>query len=189
MAAPPAVLVMAGAARARPELRELLGVERAAGVQSILLARAMAWGRALSDGRVSAAGEDERLSDAVPRVFAQAGDAAVVVVWPVLPCWRAEHADAVLDDLAAGCLVSIAPAFDAGLYLLALARTVPALLALPDEAWDSPNAIGLALAPVNEAGADVGLVRPERALRRAADVHAALADPLLDGELRALLEG
>ena len=49
--------------------------------------------------------------------------------------------------------------------------------------------IGLVLAPINEAGAPVGLVRPERGLRRPADVRAALADPLLDAELRALLTG
>lgn len=196
MAAPPAVVVMAGAARARPDLSELLGAERAAGVQRVLLERAMEWGGALSAGRPIAAYDDESVADAVRRVFAGADGAggaargtAVVVVWPVLPAWRPEHADAVLDDLAAGCQVSVAPVFDAGLYLLAMARVVPAVLSLPDETWDSPDAIGLVLAPVNEAGADVGLVRPERALRRPGDVEAALADPLLDAELRALLTG
>ncbi len=198
MPAPPAVVVMAGAARARPELRELLGPERAAGVQRVLLERAMQWGGALSAGRPIAA-HDESVADAVGRVFAGAdhgdgaggvaGGTAVVVVWPVLPAWRPEHADAVLDDLAAGCQVSVAPVFDAGLYLLAMAHVVPAVLGLPEETWDSPDAIGLVLAPVNEAGADVGLVRPERALRRPGDVEAALADPLLDAELRALLTG
>jgi glycosyltransferase A (GT-A) superfamily protein (DUF2064 family) len=189
VAAPQAVLVMAGAARARPELRELLGAERAAGVQRLLLARAMEWGEALGAGPTTAAGEDESVADAAGRVFAGAGGRAVVIVWPVLPRWRPEHTDAVLDDRAAGHEVSIAPVFDAGLYLLGLARLFPALLALPDTAWDSPDAIGLVLAPVHEAGARVGLVRPERALRRPADVRAALADPLLDSELRALLQG
>jgi hypothetical protein len=199
--APPAVVVMAAAARARPELRELLGADRAEAVQRLLLERAMEWGSSLSAGRATAAGDGESLADAVRRVFgaadsgggagggAAASGGAVVVVWPVLPCWRPEHADAVLDDMAAGCQVSVAPVFDAGLYLLAMARVIPAVLDLPEETWDSPDAIGLVLAPVNEAGADVGLVRPERALRRAADVDAALADPLLDGELRALLAG
>src|ERR1700729_3941368 len=199
--APPAVVVMAGAARARPELRELLGPQRAAAVQRLLVARAMEWGSALSAGRAIAASDDESLADAVGRRSAGAAAAAaggvgvgdsegaVVVVWPVLPRWGPEHADAVLDDLAAGCQVSVAPVFDAGLYLLAMARVMPAVLDLPEETWDSPDAIGLVLAPVNEAGADVGLVRPERALRRRADVDAALADPLLDGELRALLAG
>jgi hypothetical protein len=189
VAAPPAVLLMAAAARARPELRELLGDERTAGVERLLLARAMEWGEALSGGRVSVAREDEGLPDAVERVFHGPGGGPVLVVWPVLPRWRPEHAAAVLDDLAAGCEASVAPVFDGGLYLLALARIFPALLALPAEAWDSPDVTGLVLAPINEADAPVGLVRPERALRRPADVRAALADPLLDAELRALLTG
>lgn len=189
MAATPVVLVMAGAARARPELRELLGDERAGAVERLLLARAMEWGDALSDGRVSVAGDDEGVADAVERVFDGAGGAPVLVVWPVLPRWRPEHTAAVLDDLADGCEVSIAPVFDGGLYLLALARIIPALLAVPAETWDSPDVIGLVLAPINESEAPVGLVRPERALRGPADVLAALADPLLDGELRSLLSG
>ena len=193
MAVPPAVVVMAGAAQARPELRELLGGERAEGVQRVLLERAMEWGGALSGGRVTAAEDDQSVADAVRRVFGGAGvdggagGSAVVVVWPVLPRWRPEHADAVLDDLAAGCEASVAPVFDAGLYLLAMARMIPAVLALPEATWESPDAIGLVLAPVSEAGADVGLVSPERALRGPGDVDAALADPLLDAELRALL--
>jgi glycosyltransferase A (GT-A) superfamily protein (DUF2064 family) len=182
-------MVMAGAARARPELRELLGEERSDAVERLLVARAMEWCDALSDGRVSVARDGEGVADAAQRVADGAGGGPVLVVWPVLPRWRPEHAAAVLDDLAAGCEASVAPVFDGGLYLLALARLIPAVLALGSEAWDSPDVIGLVLAPINEAEAPVGLVRPERALRRAADVRAALADPLLDGELRSLLTG
>jgi hypothetical protein len=190
MAPAPAVLVMAGAARATPELRELLGDERAGAVERLLVARAMAWGEALSAaGRVVTAADDEGVADAVGRVSAGDHGDPVVVVWPVLPRWRPEHAAAILDDLAAGCEASVAPVFDGGLYLLALARMFPALLALPAEAWDSPDVISLVLAPINEAGASVGLVRPERGLRRPGDVRAALADPLLDAELRSLLAG
>ncbi len=138
---------------------------------------------------MSTAGDDEGLADAVRRVLDGADGGPVLIVWPVLPRWRPEHAAAVLDDLAAGCEASIAPVFDGGLYLLALARGIPEVLALPDETWESPEVIGLVLAPINEAGAPVGLVRPERGLRRPADVRAALADPLLDAELRALLGG
>ena len=39
----------------------------------------------------------------------------------------------------------------------------------------------------HEAGVEVGLLRPERGLRTESDIAAALADPLLDGELRGLL--
>jgi len=187
MAPAPAVLVMAGAAHARPELRELLGDERADGVERLLVARAGEWAESLGGGRVSSADEGEPFAEAVERVVAEASSGPVVVVWPVLPRWRPEHAAAVLDDLAAGCEASVAPVFDGGLYLLALTRVIPALLKLPVEAWDSPDVIGLVLAPIHEADAPVGLVRPERGLRRVADVRAALADPLLDAELRSLL--
>ena len=146
MAASPAVLLMAGAARAGPELSERLGSERAAELQRVLLGRAMEWAEGVSPGRVSLAGEDEGLAEAVARVFAGAEGSAVLVVWPVLPRWREEHAAAVLDDLAAGCEASVAPVFDGGLYLLALARSIPDVLALPEETWDSPNVIGLVLA-------------------------------------------
>lgn len=186
----PVVLVMAGAARLGAELRALLGEDRASGVERLLLERAMRWGDALSAGQLVTAGIEEDVGDALNRVFAAHGDGPpVVVVWPVLPCWRPQHTEAVLDDLAAGCEASLAPAFDRGLYLLAMARPIPGVLELAGEAWDSPNAIGLVLTPINEADAPVGLVRPERALRSAGDVRAALADPLLDDELRRLLGG
>ncbi len=113
----------------------------------------------------------------------------MLVIWPALPSWRAEHADGVLDDLGASCGASVGPIFDGGLYLLALTRPLPTLVALPAEAWDSPDAMGVVLAAINEAGVAVGLLRAERALRRPADVRAALVDPLLDAELRALLDG
>jgi hypothetical protein len=187
MAAPPAVLVMAAAARPRPELRELLGNERADAVERLLVARAGEWVHELSPGRVRLADDEESLAAAVRRVVAGADGGPVLIVWPVLPRWRPEHAAAVLDDLAAGCEASLAPVFDGGLYLLALTRIIPALLDLPSEAWDSPDATGLVLAPINQAELPVGLVRPERGLRRPDDVRAALADPLLDAELRTLL--
>jgi hypothetical protein len=62
-------------------------------------------------------------------------------------------------------------------------------LALPAETWDSPDAMGSVLGAINQEGVAVGLLRAERGLRRAGDVRAALADPLLDNELRALLGG
>jgi hypothetical protein len=189
VAAPPAALVIAGAARARPELRELLGADRVTHVERLLLGRATAWAEEVSGGRVFTAGHDEGVADAVARLLVDVEGGPVLVVWPVLPRWRPDHAAAVLDDLAAGCEVSLAPVFDRGLYLLGLARLIPELLNLPAEAWDSPDATGLVLAPLNQAQVPVGLVRPERALRRATDVRAAVADPLLDSELRLLLEG
>jgi len=79
--------------------------------------------------------------------------------------------------------------FDGGFYLLALARPLPALFDLPADTWRSADAMGTALVAAHSAGAEVGLLRTERGLRSPADVAAALADPLLDAELRGLLDG
>jgi glycosyltransferase A (GT-A) superfamily protein (DUF2064 family) len=192
VAAPPAVLVIANAARPRPELAELaelVGAERVAELDRLLLRRAMDWAEEVSPGGVRRADDSEALGDAVARAFGETRGQPVLVVWPALPRWRAEHADGVLDDLREGCVASVGPIFDGGLYMLALTRPLPALVALPADTWDSPDAMGLVLGAINEAGVAVGLLRAERGLRRPADVRAALADPLLDAELRALLDG
>ncbi len=188
MAAPPAVLVMAGAARPAEDLGELLGAERAAQLEELLLARAMQWASELSPGGLHVAAESERLADAVERVGADVGGPALLVMWPALPRWRPEHAEGVMDDLASGCGASVGPVFDGGLYMLGLGRALPSLLALPEETWDSPDAMGRVLGAINQAGVAVGLLRAERGLRRPGDLWAALADPLLDDELRALLD-
>ncbi len=188
MAEPPAVLVMAGAARPGEDLGELLGAERARRLKELLLARAMQWASELSPGRVHVAAESETLADAVERVGADVGGEPVLVIWPARARWLPEHAEGVLDDLASGCGASVGPVFDGGLYMLALTGLLPSLVALPEETWDSPDAMGRVLGAINEAGVAVGLLRAERGLRRPADVQAALADPLLDDELRALLD-
>ena len=189
MAAPPAVLVMGGPARPARELAELLGAERAARLAALLLARAMQWASEMSAGGVHVAADSETLAEAVERVVAELDGEALLVIWPALPRWRPEHAEGVLDDLASGCGASVGPVFDGGLYMLALTRALPSLFALPKETWDSPDAMGRVLGAINASGVAVGLLRAERGLRRPADVRAALADPLLDDELRALLDG
>jgi glycosyltransferase A (GT-A) superfamily protein (DUF2064 family) len=125
----------------------------------------------------------------VARAWTQAGDGPLLVAWPGLPRWRADHAGSALDDLADGCDLSVGPVFDGGFYLLALRAPIPSLFALGADAWSGPDAMGLALDFVHRAGLQTGLLRAERALRRAADVRAALADPLLDPELRSILQG
>lgn len=135
------------------------------------------------------AGTSERLRNAVTRVAGSRGGRPVLVAWPELPRWRTAHAAGALDDLRAGCDVSVGPVFDGGFYLVALARPVPALLDGPDDAWRGPEAMGRALAAAHDAGLKAGLLRAERGLRREADVRAALADPLLDPELAAVLRG
>jgi glycosyltransferase A (GT-A) superfamily protein (DUF2064 family) len=185
--AAPAVLVMASGAAA--ELRDLLGPARAAALEELLLARALRWVSDLGPARVERAGESEGLADAVDRVFAAGSGEPVLVVWPSLPRWGPEHAEGVLDDLASGCDASVGPVYDRGLYLLALTRVLPNVAALPAETWDSPEAMGRVLGAINQDGVAVGLLRAERGLRRVGDVRAALADPLLDDELRTLLGG
>ena len=186
---PPAVLMLPGAAPASAELRALLGAERTGRLEEVLVRRAMRWASELSPGAVHVAADDEGLDAAVRRVAAGSAGAALLVVWPTLPRWGPEHAEGVLDDLASGCEVSVGPVFDGGLYLLALTRVLPSLFELPSEAWDSPDALGRVLGAINADGAPVGLLRAERGLRRPGDVRAALADPLLDDELRTLLAG
>ncbi len=166
------------------ELARLLGPARALAVARTLLTRATAWAETVAPGRVRVA---------APAAVEQAARAALgaggplLVVWPELPRWPSEHAAGVLGDLDAGCEVSIGPVFSGGLYLLALTRDDPELLALVHRSRIGPDALGPALDAVQRAGVGVGLLRAERGLRTAADIRAALADPLLDRELRAVL--
>ena len=206
---------VSGVPAARSDLRDLLGTERCAELQRTLIRRAVAWAARVSPGRVHVAYEpaDEedalralgveaslfaqrevgpfsaRLGEAVRHVVAADAGAPVLVAWPVLPRWLPEHAEGALDDLRAGCDASVGPVFDGGIYALALARPIPSLFALPAEAWDSPEALGIIIGALNEAELSVGLLRPERGLRGPGDVRAALADPLTDDELRAILGG
>lgn len=191
------------------ELAEQLGPERYESMQSLLLRRAVQWASAVAPERVSVGyepggavravvgdgvellaleGDDasRRLGAAVDGVFGQ-GDGPVLIAWPDLPAWRPEHAQAALGDLRDGCNVSVGPVYDGGFYLLALARPVPALFSLPADTWRSTEALGRALAVVHDAGLDAGMLRAERGLHRPADVRAALADPLVDPELAAVL--
>lgn len=211
------VVLMVGdleAGGGRSELAELLGAERWAALERTLLVRALSWAGEVAPGRVQVAfspaaaerpvralagdGVDlfpqagatdaERLADAAQRAFALAGG-PVLIAWPRLATWRAEHAAAALDDLADGCDVSIGPVSHGGFYLLALNRPAPPLFTLPEAAWRSPQAMGEMLALAHRTGLSAGLLRVERGLHRPADVWAALADPLLDPELGAILHG
>ena len=186
----PAVLVMAeapaGSDGREGELEALLGAERAGELRAALLAQAVAWGRGLAPDDLHLADPDDRLADAVGRVFAS-HDGALVIVWPSLPRLRSEHAAATVGDLDAGCDLILGPTLDGGLYLLGLARPLPALFSSTDGAWPGPDAMGLGFALARDEGLEIGLLRAERALQRAADVRAALADPLLPAELAAIL--
>lgn len=127
------------------------------------------------------------LGASVDELFA-AASGPVLVTWPELVRWRADHASGALEDLVrGGCDISLGPLFDGGFYLVAFARRVPALLELPDAAWQDSDPIGLAAGAALGSGFTIGLLRTERGLRRPGDVRALLADPLLDDDLRRLL--
>lgn len=130
--------------------------------------------------------DGEQFGAAVTAAFA-AGDEPVIVAWPELPVWRPEHGAGALGDLAGGCAVSLGPMFDGGFYLVALARPIPSLLALDDDAWNGPDPVGLAAEAARAEDMAVGLLRSERRLRSPADIAAVLADPLVDADLRRLL--
>jgi glycosyltransferase A (GT-A) superfamily protein (DUF2064 family) len=131
-------------------------------------------------------GMTQRLASAAGRVF-DAGHTPVLIAWPDLPRWRPDHAAGALSDLADGCGISVGPVFDGGFYLVALAGPLAPLFELPPRTWRGADGMALAFDAANSAGIEVGLLRAERGLHSLEDMRAALADPLLDSELRDLL--
>jgi len=192
-------------------LTDLLGVERSAALTRLLLRRAVGWAVGVAAGRVflgrrpgdAVTARDRALhgtsslrlsGDSLADQLAggvgsllRAGAGPLLIAWPVLASWRPEHARGALDDLADGCALVVGPVFDGGFYLLAFDGPASWLTALGEQAWHSPEAIGLAIAAGHAAGGELGLLRAERALRGPGDVRAALADPLLDAELAVIL--
>jgi glycosyltransferase A (GT-A) superfamily protein (DUF2064 family) len=213
--ATPSVVIMARAPRVgdvRRALEPLLGPSGCVALQSALIEQAVSWGQEVAPGAVhlahdppdsgpelrSLVGADVvmlpqngdgiagRLADAVARVFARR-PGPLLIVWPDIPLLRPEHAAGALEDLDAGCDLVLGPAIDGGFYLVALARPLPQLFSLPEQAWRSADVMKVGLAAVTEAGLELGILRAERALHRPADVRAALADPLLAPEVGRIL--
>jgi uncharacterized protein len=213
----PAALIMARAPRrgeVRRALEPVLGADGCVALQSALISQAAAWAHEVAPGAVHVAhdppdagpelrplvGRDAtllpqngdgiagRLADAAARVFAR-GTGPVLIVWPDLPRLRTEHASAALDDMNAGCDVTLGPVIDGGFYLISLARPLPRLFALPEQTWRSPDAMTVAIAAARDVGLEIGLLRAERALNRPADVRAALADPTLPEQVARVLRG
>jgi hypothetical protein len=213
----PAVLVMARAPRrgqVRRALEPMIGADACVALQSLLIARTMTWANQVAAGSVHVAhdppdaaeelqklvgaraslfpqngdGIAARLADAAARVFGR-HDGPLLIVWPDLPRLRRAHAEAALGDLHAGCDVVLGPAMDGGLYMIGIARPLPRLFALPEQAWRSPDVMTVGFAAAREAGLEIGILRVERALHRPADARAALADPLIPPEFQQLLSG
>ena len=176
-----AVLVMPPAGRVG--LVGAVGPERADAVAELLLARALAWAETATAAVPLRGRPGETLATAAGRAFTGDDAGPLLIAWPDLPVWRPEHHSGARSDLADGCGLAVGPVFDGGFYLVALAAPIPALLDLPD----GPDAMNRAFRAAHEAEVGVGLLRPERGLRNQSDVAAALADPLLDSELRGLL--
>jgi glycosyltransferase A (GT-A) superfamily protein (DUF2064 family) len=203
----PAVLIMARAPRrgeVRHALEALLGLDGCVALQTALLAESVRWARALEPREIYMAhdpadagrelqrliGDDVtlfpqngdgiagRVADAVARVSAHSVG-PIFVVWPDLARFSDAAAVGARLDLAAGTDLVLGPVFDGGYYLIALARPLPSLFAMPEPVWRGPDSTNQILIAAGEAGLEVGLLRGERALHRPADVRAALADPLL----------
>jgi glycosyltransferase A (GT-A) superfamily protein (DUF2064 family) len=188
-------------------LEAALGSQRWIALQEVLLSRLITWGQEVSPDAVYVAyepaegelarpdvttfpqdGSDttQRLAGAAGRVF-EAGHTPVLITWPDLPRWRPDHAEGALSDLADGCGISVGPVFDGGFYLVGLAAPLAPLFELPPRTWRGADGMVLAFEAANSAGIEVGLLRAERGLHSLEDMRAALADPLLDPELRDLL--
>jgi len=216
-AARPAALIMARAPRrgeVRRALEPILGADGCVALQCALISQAAIWAHEVARGAVHVAhdppdagpelrplvgpdaalfpqngdGIAARLADAAARVFAR-GSGPVLIVWPDLPRLRPEHASAALDDMSSGCDVTLGPVIDGGFYLIALARPLPKLFALPEQTWRSPDAMTVAIAAARDVGLEIGLLRAERALNRPADVRAGLADPMLPEVVAKVLRG
>ncbi len=213
--AEPAVLIMARAPRrgeVRRALEPVLGQDGCVALQSSLIAQTASWAAQVAPDAVHVAhdppdggrelralvgataslfpqngdGITGRLADAAARVFSRK-NGPLLIVWPDLPRLRPEHAAAALDDLESGCDAVLGPVIDGGLYMLGIPRPQPKLFALPEQSWRSPDVMMLGVAAARDAGLDIGILRAERALHRPPDVRAALADPMLPGDIGRIL--
>lgn len=109
-------------------------------------------------------------------------DGPVLIVASDVPRLDAALAEAALGDLAAGCVLSFAPATDARPYLLAFANPRPETLALLGGGRRREELFAEAMA----LGTDVGLLRSERRVVTPADARALALDPLVPEPLRSL---
>ena len=211
----PAVLVMAKAPRAgdvKTRLAPLLGDEGCARLQAALTRRAAGWASEVAPGAAFVAyapdGAIEEMLELVPPgtdLFAQEGDhlgerlaaastrvlsmhdGPLLVIGTDLATLSRGHAEAALDDLSNGCDVCFGPAFDGGYYLVALARDLPDVFALPADAWGGAEVFELSLRAAATAGLQFGMLRAERDLDTPADARAALADPSFPPDIAEIL--
>jgi hypothetical protein len=140
-----------------------------AGVHDVLVARTVAWARALDPEPLVAAGEEEA------RAALHGTGGPAVVVWADTPRLADVHAAGVKADLDAGVEIVVAPTLDGSVYLVAMRSPRPELV--------GPRFSKVLEIAAGE-GLETGMLRHERRLARPEDVRALLADPLLAREVR-----
>jgi glycosyltransferase A (GT-A) superfamily protein (DUF2064 family) len=129
----------------------------------------------------------DRLAAAVARVAGRAR--AVLVAGIDVPQLGPAHAAGALEDVAAGCDVSLGPSTDGGSYLLGLARPDRDLLAGAVGAWARTEITARALEATRAGELSVGLLRSERELHAPGDARALVADPLAPSDIVERLRG
>lgn len=190
-----------------PALEPVLGAERCAALQVVLIRRAAAWAAAaaapdaafvavapadavaevaalLPAGAIAFAQEGPHPPAVLAAAIARIGRGPLLVAGVDCPRLGADHAAAALADLAAGCDLTFGSTLEGGWYLAGLREPRPELLTVAGQRADG---IGLVLQRARELHADVGMLRHERVLATPADAAALLADPLAPEELRAAL--
>ena len=131
-------------------------------------------------------GLGERLAAAAEHVFDRAGG-PLAVIGTDAPTIGRRQFDAALAVLGEGRDVAIGPALDGGYYLIALARPLPELFAIPASAWGGDQVLGLTLRAARDAGLRVGLIEPARDLDTPEDAEALLEDGDLPDEVAELI--
>jgi uncharacterized protein len=192
-------------------LEPLLGPDRCARLQAVLVRRAAAWAAEVgtpyvaftpADARDELAAlvapetrlveQDEgdhgdRLAAAAEHVLAE-HRGPVVLAGVAAPTMRPVVGRQALDDLACGYDASFGPAAHGGFYLVALAEPHPELFDLPTGTWGGPEVFGRTLAAAHDAGLTIGMLRAERVLADEGDARALLADPLAPRDVVDVLE-
>jgi glycosyltransferase A (GT-A) superfamily protein (DUF2064 family) len=179
----------AGAGRCRAGLEPVLGVERCARLEEVMLARTLAWARAAAGGRVMVSEPGEDVRSAAESAAAHFGAGPLLIVAPQVPRLGEGHAAAALLDLREGADAAYGPLQSGGWYLAALREVRAELLPDLSAPEDGTPLLVRTLGDAAGLGLEVGLLRMERGLETPADAWALLADPLLPAEVRAVLAG
>jgi hypothetical protein len=160
-----------------PGLRARLGPELDDERGRLLLEHALDWARRAAEGA------EPLRARRVEELGALLGghDGPVMLCAPDVPGLGEPHLVAARDDLAAGVLMTSAPAGDGTPFVVALSRPEPELLALVGGRFEDIAAAAVAR------GGELGMLRSERRLASLADARALRADPLAPPALRALL--